>query len=66
MTTKPLKPGTRVIYLDGSGEALATPDVRVGAPWDGTYRISQRNQTTGGDRIDHGMILGLHFTVAEV
>ena len=63
--TQRLRPGTRVTYLDGSGEAFATPDVRIGVPWDGTYRVRQLNRTTGSDRIDHAMILDLHFVVAE-
>lgn len=52
-TTGALRPGTKVRLDDGS-IAHASPDRRVGVPWDGTYRTVQVNQTTGGRRYDTG------------
>ncbi len=62
--TNRLRPGTQVRMLDGSGFGYATPDVSIGRPFDGTYRVRQANPTTGGDRIEHGFVLGMHFEVA--
>lgn len=52
-TPSPLRPNTRVRLPDGT-IAYASPDVAVGRPFDGTYRTTQRNPVTGGDRIDTG------------
>lgn len=47
-----LAPGTPVSLPDGT-IAYASPDVRVGSRWDGTYRTSQPT-VGGGHRIDIG------------
>lgn len=44
---KVLTPGTRVRLPDGT-IAFATPDRRIGYPWDGTYRTRQANRVDEG------------------
>lgn len=58
-----LVPGTRVRLNDGT-LGTAYPDICVGRPFDGTYKVCTPNYVTGGTRVDLGMIRGVHFEVA--